>query len=193
MKISQLLSSFLLGKIRSIRESLAARMRKEYIAKLMRNGLRCGQNVNFAADFFLDPSHCFLISIGNNVTFAPNVRLIAHDASTKLFIGFTRIGMVQIMDNCFIGDSVIVLPGVKIGPRAIVGSGAVVTKDVMENSVVAGNPARFICTLDEYLAKRAEAASKLGIFGSEYCAESISAEDRDEILKRLSSSQGFIE
>ena len=82
-------------------------MREQYIKGLMQRGLKVGDNVHFAADVFLDSSHCFLISIGNNVTFAPNVRLIAHDASTKLFLNFTRIGTVKIMDDCFIGDSVL--------------------------------------------------------------------------------------
>jgi hypothetical protein len=55
------------------------------------------------------------------------------------------------MDDVFIGRGATILPGVTIGPRAIVGAGAVVSKDVPPNSVVAGNPARFIRTLDEHL------------------------------------------
>lgn len=87
-------------------------------------------NVQFAADVFLDPLHCFLINIGNCVPFAPNVRVIAHGASTNRFLNFTRIGLVRILDDCFIGDSVIVLPGVTIGPRSVIGAGSIVSKDV---------------------------------------------------------------
>src|SRR5713101_165031 len=98
---------FLLRRLRSWRESIARRKRELYLEGLIRQGLKLGSNVQFAADIFLDPSHCFLISIGSNVTFAPNVRIIAHDASTKQFLDFTRIGCVRILDDCFIGDSVI--------------------------------------------------------------------------------------
>jgi maltose O-acetyltransferase len=184
--------SLLLQKIRSWRERLLSLKRRRYIEGLIRKGLKLGSNVQFASDFFLDPSHCFLIHIGNNVTFAPNVRVIAHDASTKQFLGYTRIGQVQILDDCFIGDSVIILPGVTIGPRAIVGAGSVVTKDIAENSVAMGAPARVVGTLDEYLLKRMNAAEERGIFGKEYWTGSLTEEGRAKVLKLLSSGDGFI-
>lgn len=58
------------------------------------------------------------------------------------------------MDNVFIGTNVTILNNVKIGPNAIVAAGAVVTKDVPQNTVVGGVPARKICSFDEYLSKR---------------------------------------
>lgn len=54
------------------------------------------------------------------------------------------------------GGGAIVLPGIKIGNRVVIGAGSVVTHDVPDNSVVAGNPARFICTIDEYSEKARE-------------------------------------
>jgi maltose O-acetyltransferase len=184
--------SLLLQKIRSWRESLMRWKRENYIEGLVNKGLQLGSNVQFAADVFLDPSHCSLIHIGSNVTFAPNVRVIAHDASTKQFLDFTRIGLVRILDDCFIGDSVIILPGVTIGPRAIVGAGSVVTGDVPENSVAAGYPARVISTLDEYLIKRKNAAKDRGVLGCEYWAEHLTEEGRARMLTLLSSGDGFI-
>ncbi len=148
--------------------------------------------MQFAADIFLDPSHCALIHIGNNITFAPNVRLIAHDASTKQFIDATRIGRVTILDDCFVGDSVIVLPGVTIGPRAIIGAGSVVSKDIPENSVAAGNPARVICSLDEYLLRKDRAAAERGVFGREYWIENLTEETRRRLLEKLAEQDGFI-
>jgi carbonic anhydrase/acetyltransferase-like protein (isoleucine patch superfamily) len=62
-------------------------------------------------------------------------------------------GKITIQDNCVIGVSSIILPGVTIGPDSIVGAGSVVTRDVPPKSVAAGNPARVLCTLDEYIAK----------------------------------------
>ena len=182
----------ILRKLRSWRETLAKRKRALYLEGLVSRGLKVGSNVQFAADFFIDPSHCCLISIGNNVTFAPNVRVIAHDASAKQFLDFTRIGCVRILDDCFIGDSVIVLPGVTIGPRSIVGAGSIVTKDISANSVAVGHPARVICTLDEYLSKCKKAAQERGILGQEYWAEHLTEELRSKMLALLSSGQGFI-
>lgn len=64
------------------------------------------------------------------------------------------VGCIEIMDNVFIGSNVSILNNVLIGPNAIVAAGAVVSKDVPENSVVGGVPAKIICSIDEYLQKR---------------------------------------
>lgn len=56
------------------------------------NGLTIGKNPNIQDGVRLDPSHCWLISIGDCVTLAPNVVVLAHDASTKRKIGYTKIG-----------------------------------------------------------------------------------------------------
>ena len=101
----------------------------------------------------IDPTHCYHITIGDNVTLAPRVHILAHDASTFIFIGKTRAANVKIGNDVFIGASTIVLPGVPIGNRVVIGAGSVVTKNIPDNSVAVGNPARVICTVDEYLDK----------------------------------------
>ena len=169
-----------------------ANKKKAYIQKLVNKGLHLGTNVSIVDTFFFDPSHCFLISIGDNCIFAPGVRLIAHDASTKLFLGYTKIGKINIGDNCFIGDSVIVLPCVTIGPGCIVGAGSVVTKDVPPGVLVAGNPAKVICSVDEYIKKIKDRSLGKQIFNENYLINNLNKKRREEILSAVENSIGFI-
>ena len=60
------------------------------------------------------------------------------------------------MDNVFIGAHAIIMGGIKIGPNAIIAAGSVVVKDVSPNTVVGGNPARVICSMDDYINRRKE-------------------------------------
>jgi maltose O-acetyltransferase len=182
----------IINKTYSIYYKLLARKKRMYLNSLIKKGLMLGKNVDIIDSFFFDPSHCFLISIGDNCTICPNVRLIAHDASTKKHLGYTKIGKIEIKGNCFIGDSVIVLPGVKIGPNSIVGAGAVVKKDVPPNSVVAGNPSRIISSLTEYLIKTKNQSADKRIFSEEYFIEKLDDEKREEMLRSVSDSIGFI-
>ncbi len=180
------------GILRRLYSSISGVKRRRYLHSLVSKGLILGKNVEIIADFFFDPSHCFLISIGDNCTICPNVRLIAHDASTKRHLGYTKIGRIDIRDNCFIGDSVVVLPGVTIGPDAVVGAGSVVTGDVPAQTVVAGNPARVISALGEYLEKVAAACRDKRVFDETYFIEHLDAAKRREILSSVTGSTGFI-
>jgi maltose O-acetyltransferase len=172
--------------------ALLAEKKQNYINNLIKNGLTLGRNVEIIDEFFFDPSHCFLISIGDNCTICPNVRLIAHDASTKNFLGYTKIGKIDIRERCFIGDSVIVLPNVTIGPNAIVGAGSVVTRDIPPNSVATGNPAKVIVTLDEYLEKIQTLSAIKGVFGEDYLIHNIDLQRRLEMIDNVRDSIGFI-
>ena len=98
--------------------------KNSYIKKLIDRGLVLGKNVSIIDTFFFDPSHCFLISIEDNCTICPNVRLIAHDASTKKILGYTKIGRIDIGKNCFIG------------------AGAAVVNDRLQETTYLGVPAR---------------------------------------------------
>jgi acetyltransferase-like isoleucine patch superfamily enzyme len=99
----------------------------------------------------------FLIEIGDRVTVAANVAFLTHDGATWLLRDERgrkqHYAPIRIGSDCFVGYGAIILPGVEIGDRVIVGAGSVVTKSVPANSVVAGNPARHICTFDEWARK----------------------------------------
>ncbi len=123
------------------------------LSALQKEGLCVGKNFSYGRYCFFDPSHCFLITIGNNVTFSTRVHLLCHDASVKRHIGYAKIGRIDIGDNVFVGANVTILPGVKIGDNSIIGAGSVVTKNVNSNMVCAGVPAKELCTLNEYISK----------------------------------------
>jgi maltose O-acetyltransferase len=120
---------------------------------LVANGLQLGRNVHIGPQVSIDFSQCWLISIGDGAALAPRVILLAHDASTKGQLGYTKIGRIVIGRDAFIGAGAIILPGVTVGDGAIVGAGSVVSRDVPARTVVAGNPARPICSTDEYIGK----------------------------------------
>jgi maltose O-acetyltransferase len=138
------------------------------LSKLKKRGLIVGDNFDMMDGVSIDSSHCWHITIGDNVTLAPNVQIIAHDASTKKFFNYVKIGKVDIGNNVFVGMSSIIMPGVIIGDNVIIGSGSVVTKDVPSGWVVVGNPARKIMTTTEFLTKRKKEMSEYPIFEFEF-------------------------
>lgn len=82
-------------------------------------------------------------------------------------------GKICIGDNAFIGAHAIILPGVTIGNRCIVGAGAVVTKSFPDGSIIGGNPARLIGNSDDFLEKYKNIAFGRKDFenGKKYCTE----------------------
>jgi maltose O-acetyltransferase len=139
---------------RRLFSKIRARLRGDVdCQRLVSLGLELGKRVHIGPQVHLDPSQCWLISIGDDTTLAPRVIVLAHDASMKRHIGYTRIGRTRIGRNTFIGAGSIVMPGVRIGDSCIIGAGSVVTKDVPDGSVAAGNPARMIGTTVIFAAK----------------------------------------
>lgn len=125
------------------------RKRMKKIQSLKNRGMVVGDNFHMY-NSEIDWKYCNLITIGNNVSISSS-RLLTHDASTKKFIGYTKIGRIIIGDNVFIGSGSIILPGVTIGNNVIIGAGSVIRTDIPDNSVVTGNPATIICSTSEYM------------------------------------------
>jgi maltose O-acetyltransferase len=134
---------------------------------MKRRGLSVGKNL-FLGGSYIDLGFLHLISIGDDVTLAGGVTILAHDASMNNSLDCTRIGKVTIGNRVFIGYGSIVLPGVTIGDDAVIGAGSVVTHDIESRKVANGNPAKVTGTLDEFLARKKEEMEKYPAFGNEY-------------------------
>lgn len=103
---------------------------------------------NLYANFNLTLVDDGKITIGNDVQIGPNVTIVTAfhptDPKKRLVSGTQKNLPVTIGNNVWIGANATILPGVRIGDNVTIGAGAVVTKDVSENVVVAGVPARVI-------------------------------------------------
>ena len=120
-------------------------------------GFKCdfGINIHIGDNFLTNYNVMILdmapVTIGNNVWIGPNVGIfaVAHPmeaAGRRNILGIAK--PISIGDDVWIGGNATILMGVTIGKNAIIGAGAVVTHDVPENAVVAGNPARVIRYVD---------------------------------------------
>jgi maltose O-acetyltransferase len=144
---------------------------QNYLDYLRGRGCQIGENPKILGQVIIDDNHCWHILIGNNVTIAPRVYILAHDASTKYHTGFTYVAPVRIGDGVFIGASAIILPGVTIGDGAIVGAGAVVSRDVPAGAVVAGVPAKVVGSAQATMASHLERLRSAPSFDSRYTIE----------------------
>lgn len=153
-----------LNKARKILHKLHCRTSsKKWIQYLREQGMKIGEGtVIFSNPAFvlLDLTRPWMIEIGKNVQITRDVKILTHDYSystNKAYYGDVTgsCGKVSIGDNCFIGVGAIILMGTTIGDNVIVGAGSVVSGGSFpSNCVVAGNPAKVICSLEDYYKKR---------------------------------------
>lgn len=120
-----------------------------------KQGVVLGKNT-FVADKDHWPKEAYLIKIGDNCQITSGVRFFTHGGA-HLFRKTTPdadfFGKINVGDWCYIGARSLIMPGVSIGNCSIVAAGSVVTKSVPDGVVVGGNPAKVICTIDDFLAR----------------------------------------
>lgn len=152
-------------------------------------GVRIGQNVHFyGVSRGMFGSEPWMIKIGNDVYITAGVSFVTHDGGTlilrKEIPDLEWSAPVVIGNDVYIGVQSVILPGVRVGNRCIVGARSVVTRDIPDNSVVAGAPARIICTTDEYQSKMQHKSLKLG---------HLPAKEKDAALRKIYASQGWFD
>ena len=167
--------------------------RHDRVKELIKRGLVVGRNFNMLDEVFIDYSFPWLIEIGDDVTLTPHVQILAHDASTKMHLNYVRIAKVKIGNMVFVGDSSIILPGVTIGDRVVIGAGSVVSRDIPGGHVVAGNPAQIIGTIDEFLLRKRNEMNIYPCFGLEYTVgKNVTADMKNEMKVRMKDKIGYI-
>ena len=176
----------------SIRDRLEEKRVERRWNRLRAMGMSIGHDVWLPASTWIDASHCYLISIGDHCGFGADCLILAHDAQMDEFLDAAAIGKVIIHESCHIGARTIILPGVEIGPRTIVGAGSVVSRSLPADSVCAGSPAKPICTLDEYLAKHRDRLERSPKFSYEDYVTNATAERRAELVTAARQGAAYV-
>ncbi|MBR4479500.1 MAG: acyltransferase [Bacteroidales bacterium] len=120
-----------------------------------RIGVKIGED-NFIADNLCWSSEPYLITIGSHCQISSGVRFLTHGGGQVVrdqMPSFDSFGKIQVGDWVYLGTNSLILPGVTIDDNVLVAAGSVVTKSIPRGVVCAGNPARIICTISDYLER----------------------------------------
>jgi len=132
-----------------------------YVKKLRKMGMVIGEGTKFInpRTTTIDETRPWMIKIGNGCCITSGVTILTHDYGWSVLkavygevIGSAK--KVSIGDYVYIGMHTTIVGGVTIGNNVIIGANSLVSRDIPDNVVVAGNPARVIGTLEEYYHKR---------------------------------------
>lgn len=120
-----------------------------------RIGVKVGEHTAISPDTHF-PGEPYLVTIGSHVQVTRAVSFYTHGGGNvvrRQIPDFDCFGKIVIEDWAYIGSQSLIMPGVTIGEGALVAAGSVVTKSVPPRTVVGGNPARVLCTIDEYIER----------------------------------------
>lgn len=118
-------------------------------------GVKMGKNIRLmkGVSFGSEP---YLVELGERITISNHVEFITHDGGTWAFRDLPeyrdviKYGRIKVGSHSFIGAHSIIMPGVTIGERCVIGAGSIVTKDIPDGTVACGSPAKVIKTTREY-------------------------------------------
>lgn len=136
---------------------------QELLADLRKHGASIGKSVRIWSPrkTIIDRGRPWLLSIGDYTKITEGVVILTHDYSLstmrRVYGEWVGEGAETVIGkNCFLGMNSILLMGTHLGDNVIVGAGSVVHGTFPDNVVIAGNPAKIICTLEEHYQKRRE-------------------------------------
>ena len=133
-----------------------------FVKYLKKKGITIGEGCIFFSPntTYIDIQRPHGMQVGNYVKIASGVSILCHDYARSVLCSLKEYGNVGefkqtvIGNNVFIGMNSIILMGSKIGNNSIVGAGSIVSGTFPDDSIICGNPAKRICSLDEYYQKR---------------------------------------
>lgn len=152
----------LILKLDTVFKNLVA---QSYLEMCKKRGLKVGKNVIFieVPDFGSEP---YLVEIGDGTEITAGCRFITHDGGYYVLQNIEKykdvrsFARIKVGSNCFLGNNCVIMHGVEIGDNCVIGAGSVVTTSTKPNSVYAGVPAKYICSLDEYGEKALNTSTK---------------------------------
>lgn len=149
-----------------IKIKLANKSSDSKVKYLRGQGANIGDGTRLVCQVSSFGSEPYLISVGKKCLFSAGIHLITHDGGVKVLSDLEYfkgermdiIAPIVIGDNVYIGTGVYVMPGVTIGNNVVIGAGAIVTRDIPDNSVAVEIPCRVIKSIDEYYRGAVEKA-----------------------------------
>jgi len=128
----------------SLRQIISRYINKTFVVYYRMKGCHIGNNCRIAKNAVIDRAHPKGIHIGDNTRVLFEAMILAHDFSRAALDGQGMWCDTHIGSNCVIGGRSMIMPGVTIGNHVYIGGGSVVTKDIPDHCLVAGNPAKVI-------------------------------------------------
>lgn len=128
----------------SLRQKISKMLCSLIVLYHRRRGCHIDNNCHISKSAILDRANPRGVYIGKNVRVLIEAMILAHDYERGALEGHSMWCETRIGNNCVIGGRAMIMPGVTIGNHVYVGGGSIVTKDIPDHCLVAGNPARII-------------------------------------------------
>ncbi|WP_370899322.1 acyltransferase [Chryseobacterium gossypii] len=126
-----------------------------YLRVCISNGLKLGKDV-VVRNHVSFGSEPFLVEIGDGTRIASGVTFVTHSGATiniRKLEGYEEVrnfGRIKVGKNCAIGSNSVILQDVEIGDNCVLGANSVLSESMPEHTVYAGNPAKYICEIEDY-------------------------------------------